>query len=386
MRKSITCLFLSVGVLLYVAAGGCGEDSTHKPDATVQNKLATSLHATTRGMEYWYEREQGGFETLTGIPYDELSCKTCHVDPTSCGTCHSTAQAAELSEPVGSSHAAAPSAAVVTSRAIVPSQGDGDCLRCHGFQSAEIFFHLSDYHRDVEGLGCRDCHNSDEIHGDGTAYNSLHEPGAMTTSCSNKDCHDAVASNEFHDNHSGESPIGHKMECAACHVQSVVTCYSCHFESEVQGLGKFALGQFANWKFLLRRDRGDGELKIDTGNMLTATYQGKAFVALGPFYAHTVNKNAVTDCGDCHNNEYVQEYNNTGKIVIATWNETEGMLVANIKGKGIIPIPPDWRETLEFDFATYDDDGQGTPEIIQLEPSEVGKQMLFAEPLEALPE
>ena len=346
IRKSITYMLTLAALYSFASVIGCDGGTEPEPDTTVEQRLATSLHGTAQGMRHWYESAQGGFEGLTGIAYDDLNCKTCHVEPSACRTCHSD------------------------SKALAPSQNDENCLGCHGFQGAEIAAGLGDYHRDVERLKCRDCHNSNEVHGDGTVYQSLYEPGAMTTRCSNTGCHDTISSNEFHDNHA---------------VETVVTCYNCHFEHEVQGLDKFPFDHFKDWKFLLRRDRGGGEFKIDIGNMLTVTYQGKAFVAIGPYYAHTVDKNAVTDCGDCHNNEYVQEYEDSGKIIIATWNESEGALVPNIKGKGIIPIPPGWETELEFAFATYEDDGQGGGRWVRLQPSQVGMHMLFARPLEDLP-
>ena len=44
-----------------------------------------SLHATGEGMRYWYE-EEGGFMQVTGIPYKDLGCKSCHAN--SCDKCH----------------------------------------------------------------------------------------------------------------------------------------------------------------------------------------------------------------------------------------------------------------------------------------------------------
>jgi hypothetical protein len=340
---------------------GCGK--TTEPDAggRVKQKLAASLHGTARGMQYWYDSAQGGFEGVAGLAYGELDCESCHVEPDDCAACHSDSEAPGT------------------------AGQDENCLGCHGFQGAEIAAGLSDCHRDIEGFECANCHDSNEAHGDGTVYQSLYQHGAMTTRCDNSGCHDSISSNEFHDNHAGANPIGDEMECAACHVRSVVTCYNCHFEYEVQGLGKLPFDHFKDWKFLLRRDRGDGEPKIDVGNLLTVTYQGKAFVAIGPYYAHTVEKNAVTDCGDCHNNEYVREYEDTGKIVVATWDESQRALVQNLKGKGIIPIPPSWETDLEFAFATYEEDGQGAGRWVKLEPTQVKMQMLFARPLEGLP-
>jgi predicted CXXCH cytochrome family protein len=362
------CSALSLGLATAVLASGCGKGSSHEPDLTVTERLASSLHVTTHGIEYWYESAQGGFETLTGVPYEALECGSCHVETGACESCHGTEQGGTRAETA------------------LPAQSDADCYGCHGNQYAEAMIQgLSDYHRDALGLMCTDCHHADEVHGDGTSYNSLHDPGAIKARCENSGCHQGLESNEFHDAHAGAQHSGADMECAACHVQSVVTCYNCHFEYEVQGYGKLAFGQFKNWRFLLRRDRGDGNPKIDVGNLLTATYQGKAFVAVAPYFAHSISKNAIGSCEDCHDNEYVREYNQTGKIVVASWDEGAGGLVPNIKGSGVIPIPPDWRTSLEFGFATFDEGGPEPPGWVELKPSEVGMQMLFAEPLEALP-
>ncbi len=312
-------------------AAGCSKRASNAPEATIEERLATSLHGTARGIEYCYESAQGGFESITGIPHDDLACKSCHVEPGNCSACHGSATGAAAEVPKGA--------------------GKGG-----------------------------------EVHGDGAFYNSLLEPGAMTTRCDNESCHGTVPSNDFHDQHAGDNPPGARMECAACHVQSVVTCYNCHFEYEVEKGQKLAFGHFKNWKFLLRRDRGGGELNVDTGNILAVTYQGKAFVAVAPFYAHSIGRSAISDCGDCRNNEYVQEHKDTGKIVITTWNDQESALVPSIKGKGIIPVPPDWRTSLQFSFATYDEGGPEPPGWIEISPSEVGMQMLFAEPLGGLPE
>ncbi|MGB7062623.1 MAG: hypothetical protein WBF13_09790, partial [Candidatus Zixiibacteriota bacterium] len=46
----------------------------------------SSLHYTAEGMRYWYDKENGGFESVCGIPYDELACKKCHTP--GCDVCH----------------------------------------------------------------------------------------------------------------------------------------------------------------------------------------------------------------------------------------------------------------------------------------------------------
>jgi hypothetical protein len=356
-------------ILITALAPGCSKRSSNEPESNgggdIAGKLATSLHGTTRGMQYWYESAQGGFEELTGIPYDDLACKECHVEPETCEFCHS-----------GSAGARAEAPHSVT-------QTNEDCYGCHGNQYAEALNGLTDYHRDVLDFQCNDCHGADDAHGDGVEYVSMHEAGAIKARCSNSDCHNSMPSNTFHDYHGGADPIGADMECAACHAQSVVTCYNCHFEHEVEGYGKLAYDQMTGWKFLLRRDRGEGKLVVDVGNLLAVTYQGKAFVTLAPYHAHTISKNAVSGCDDCHNNDYVREYLDTGEIKVVTWNEQHGFLEPNIRGSGIIPIPPDWRTSLRFDFVTYDDLVPGWTRLV---PSETGKQMLFAEPLEGVPQ
>lgn len=362
---------LVVILLLTAAATGCSKRSSQEPDGggqDIADLLATSLHHMTRGMEYWYESEHGGFENLTGVPYEDLACRNCHVEPDGCGFCHA-----------GSAHAEA-----VTPKA--PKQDDSDCYGCHGNQFAEVLNGLGDYHRDELGFGCADCHKAADAHGDGNTYNSMHVQGAIKARCSSTECHGTLSSNEFHSYHGSRNPMGPAMECAACHVRSVVTCYNCHFEYEVEGRGKLAYDQITGWKFLLRRDRGDGQLKIDVGNLLAATYEGKAFVAVAPYLAHSVDKNAITDCDDCHNNAYVLEYKETGRISVVTWNDPRGALEPNIRGKGIIPIPPDWRTALRFDFVTYENVPPEPPRWIRMTPSEVGMQMLFAQPLEEMPQ
>jgi hypothetical protein len=356
----ISCIVL--GLCVVFLAFGCSNDDDEGPPGVgvnVEELLETSQHGTTRGMEYWYEEEQGGFESLTGVPYSQLGCFGCHVEPSECTTCHEE------------------------TKAFVDTPTDDKCLACHGRQGAEMNHGFTDVHRDA-GMMCADCHGANTVHGDGEPENSMLVGNTIEVRCTDSGCHENVPGNTFHGVH------GDNMECAACHTQSVVNCYNCHFESEVAGVGKIAFGQFKNWRLLLLRDREDGsDPKIDVGNFMTLTYEGKAFVAMAPFYAHTISKNAIEDCDDCHNNEYVEEYEQTGQIVMSTWNEADSTLAPSIKGKGIIPVPPDWETSLIFEFATLDPDNPDNPggrKWIRVEPTEVGHQMLFAEPLEGLPD
>ena len=40
---------------------------------TERSFYESSLHYYAHGMAYWYSKENGGLETLTGIPYDKLA-------------------------------------------------------------------------------------------------------------------------------------------------------------------------------------------------------------------------------------------------------------------------------------------------------------------------
>ena len=41
-------------------------------------QFETSLHKTRKGKPTWYDQENGGFETLTNVPIEDLGCVECH--------------------------------------------------------------------------------------------------------------------------------------------------------------------------------------------------------------------------------------------------------------------------------------------------------------------
>jgi hypothetical protein len=332
--------------------------------STPEEILATSLHNTGSGMAHFYGAAQGGFETMTGIPYNQLSCQNCHAGPSDCTKCHAGPDNALTEEA---------------------------CLVCHGRQAAERkmpdgSMRYSDVHRDDQGKKCWDCHTQEDVHGDGNTYTSMLSQGALLAKCEN--CHPIanLPSNTYHSMHArnNSSP---QLACAACHVQGVVTCYNCHFDSQVASGSQIPMGIFANWKFLLVRGTDTDQAgKIDVGNFQSLIYQDSlAFVSFAPYYSHAVKRDAITGCDDCHNNAYVQEYKSTGKITITTWDPVTGKAVPNIQGKGIIPVPPDWRTAFQFAWGTVETPGN-PPTWRQVTPTRVGKQMLFATPLTGVPQ
>lgn len=296
--------------------------------------FGASLHKTRAGKESWYAAANGGFERLTEVPYDSLGCKDCHrSDMTeeeweaqgstaSCDDCH-------RDEPITGA----------------------TCLKCHGRQGAEKAQlaagnqRVSDVHRDDLGMDCMACHTSGDVHGDGTAYDSMLADGAIDAKCEN--CHDpaALETNAYHTRHLDD------IDCSACHTQSVVSCYNCHFDKQVEDhTKKIAYGQFTGFKLLMNRGG-----KVTAATMMSLKYgsddEAKTFVALAPYYGHTVKKDAVTSCDDCHGNPAVQSYKDTGTIQVVGWDEAEGKLVPP---QGIIPVPPDYETALKFSFVDWD--------------------------------
>jgi predicted CXXCH cytochrome family protein len=304
---------------------------------------ATSLHATAQGMKTWYDEANLGFEHLTGVPYEDLSCKSCH-EPRATGGC--TSCHGETSPRVG---------------AHVDASLDGICGGCHSRQVAEAA-HYSDVHRDL-GMGCLACHTKEDVMGDGHSYASMLEDGAIDAGCSGV-CHRNLSQNQAHVLH------GETVHCSACHVQSVVSCYNCHFETELQLDRKVAYGQLRDWVFLMNRNG-----KVHAANFQAVKHGDHTFVALAPFYAHTISREA-RGCLDCHGSVAVRDYLDDGVIDVAWWDETTSALD---HVKGVVPVPPDYRTALRFDFVDLDRPGGTVWSFLESGPDSI--QILFGEPL-----
>lgn len=326
------------------------------PWEVAEEHVPISLHGTTAGMAYFYSAEQGGFETLTGVPYEELACKNCHVGEVDgqveCNKCH------------------------ITQSVDAPPQFK--CIACHGRQNFEIMARkpdgspgMTDVHY-AKGMQCVNCHSMEQLHGDGEEYNSLHE--TVNVECSN--CHTEVADNQAHQVH------GENMDCAACHVRNVINCVNCHFETELEEDRKVANTRYFNWRFLVKR-ASDG--KITTGIIMSMVFEDKSFVAAAPFYGHTIGvPDPETICAECHQNANVAAYNETGKIQIQKWNEAEGKFEF---ATGVIPFPPDYQDAFDMDFVTRDGDSwnETSSNWTFLKSGVDLWQMLYAEPLDEMP-
>jgi hypothetical protein len=260
----------------------------------------SSLHYTAKGMGHWYSKQSGGFETLTGVPYDDLVCKHCHTP--GCDACHKQEADGKL---VYSSEAA---------------KNQEICLKCHGRQRKIMGIDKERNQLDVHwatGMQCTDCHQPEEMHGDGTAYESMKQPGAMEVKC--QGCHPEVTSSRAHMVH------GQKLDCAACHTRRVATCYNCHFDAQVANGTRTALTT-TDWVFLINYQG-----KVTSGNFQSLKYQDKTFVTFAPHFSHSVMKQG-RECGECHGTETAKRLAK-GHMKL-TWFK-DGELQS---AKGIIPV------------------------------------------------
>jgi len=373
MRRDLRWKWLLLSILLAVLVGGCSDDDGHDAapaSSTVQEaSFSTSLHGTRAGKGSWYN-DVNGFGSVVDVAYADLPCVNCHnsavwegsgvaYEGPNCLDCHEGEAGGTVAMP-------------------------DTCYGCHSRQKTEIALGLTDVHTDavddngdgtVDTLGCMDCHSSEDVHGDGTAYDTMLAPGAVDADCAN--CHDAAEladANDYHDATHMDA-----IDCSACHMESVITCYNCHFDNEAIEDGsvthaKFASAKFGgpgekSWRYLVNRVIDDqGNTKIFPGSMQTLMAdvtaagdgaedgQGATFVGIGPYYSHSIKKNAIT-CEDCHASAALQQYVDTGAIDVVKWNGADGEVVPAAEmgskwqpPKGVIPVPPDYAQALRFEF------------------------------------
>lgn len=260
-----------------------------------------SLHYTARGMEYWYDKANGGLEILTGIPYSELSCKNCHV--ANCDRCHLT----KIDK-----------IQVYSTKA---AQNQEMCLECHAREASVIKTDRQANQLDVhfaKDISCMDCHSGREVHGDGIVYNSMKEANAMVTRCEN--CHAKISEIKSHTVH------GAKVDCKACHERQVVSCTNCHFETLFKENKRMAI-PVSGWVFLLNYYG-----KVTSANMQTFVVDSnKTFLMFAPQHSHSIMAKG-RECDECHASRILQQVKK-GKIKL-TWLK-DGKL-DNLKG--VIPV------------------------------------------------
>jgi hypothetical protein len=284
-----------------------------------QNFFENSLHHTARGLAFWYSKEQGGMEGLTGVPISRLNCLNCHVE--SCDACH-VANADGV-----------PAYSVATARAQTA------CIECHGFgdvESARKSGSFVDVHFE-KGMKCMDCHTSREIHGDGKIYDSTFQKGATDARCEN--CHKKVSSIPSHTVHKG------KLDCTVCHLRELPSCHNCHMETRIRE-GKSVSLPLQNIFFLVN-SRG----KVALATCQTYVFRNRTMIDFAPSSPHTVSRQG-RGCPECHASGNVRDIK-AGTFRPATWS---GGRLRNVNG--IVPVLAgiSW----DFPFLNYSD-GKWSP-------------------------
>ncbi len=350
------------------AAGDTPANGTVEPN---------SLHFKRTGKAVFYLKENGGFELLTGIPFEELECGHCHPKSgkyadgqphpspyrPACADCHDFSRKPSVDSP-------------------------GVCLSCHSRQRSELahFRNLPEPKdltwQDVHtrrGMTCTGCHTAEHLHEDAGDLTSMLSPGGTDAKC--EGCHHSKTLTGLH-----HSVHGGRLACASCHIRSVFTCNNCHFDTEVAVKGRFKRPISKDRDFLMLVNRkSSGPKRVDQVHPATfqsAVFQGKSFYAIAPFYSHTVMEKG-RPCEACHNAERLKEYDDTGRIVITKWNHQAGRLDTV---KGVVPVPQDWKQALQFDFADFVGDntkpGQRDKWVFLKQGADLSQMMdEYAEPL-----
>jgi hypothetical protein len=302
-----------------------------------QSNITTSLHYTRNGKPAWYNAANGGFETLTNVPISQIGCVECHDANDANGNPY---------PPTGYTPDCKDCHATLTNWAVT----QGDCLGCHSREAYIINQGIPDVHRSASTpLTCMDCHKKEELHGDdGIEHGSMFDPGAILTDCQQAGCHETVTPNTPHTLH------GANIHCTSCHASTNLTCYNCHFESQLVGK-KRPLKQLTNFIILVNRTKDN---KVHPATFQSLSYQGQTWIAMGPSVAHTITKTNARVCTDCHANlggniPAIDDWNAGGGIKFATWNTTDSTLTALT---GVVPLPVDYKYSFKMDFLTYNGD------------------------------
>ncbi len=339
-----------------------------------QANFNSSLHNTRNGKPYFYNTVANGgndgFETLTGVPMNQLGCVGCHDAVDANGTTYTNPYTPGCVDCHATNTAPFPGPVTQT-----------DCLGCHGREAAVINLGISDVHRTL-GFTCITCHKKEELHGDvGTTFNSMFDPGAITTDCLNSGCHAGFT----HSNPSVD-PHGGKIHCTSCHSSTNLACYNCHFETVVNTPNHLrrAQRQIKDFVFLVNRTKDN---KVHPASFQSLSYQGQTWVTFGPSSAHTIVKTGARTCTDCHANfggniPAITDYNADGIMKFGTWNPADSTLSWL---KGVIPMPSDWQRSLKLDYITYN--GNVTDPLVLsknwslIDDVTDGSHMLYATPL-----
>jgi hypothetical protein len=208
------------------------------------------------------------------------------------------------------------------------------CNDCHDMDSRKFAQeNPSDETADVHfarGMRCMECHSAREIHGDGKLYDSMRAPGATDARCEN--CHKDLSKCPASAVHHG------KLDCSACHVRKITSCYNCHVDTLISE-GKEVSLPLQDTLFLINYNG-----KVTPASLHTFIYQNKTMIVFAPAFSHWIMKGG-RKCADCHATPAIQQMQ-TGSFKLVVWNKTG---LKNVTG--IIPVLEGFR--WDFPFSNY---------------------------------
>ena len=186
----------------------------------IANHYATSIH-TGVGQKRKVTIRSGlnGPEDFDKLPAHQIegynaNCSTCHG---TCGNCHVVRPAA------GGGGLAKGHAFTKT-----PDM-QSVCVTCHTSRGGHAYLGVAsgtvpDVHQSELGFTCLNCHNGDELHGDGNVVEQRYAYDKLPK-CEN--CHTDIATgNTYHVMHMND------FNCQVCHSQVYNNCGSCHIHGE----------------------------------------------------------------------------------------------------------------------------------------------------------
>lgn len=187
---------------------------------TIVDNFSTSLHhGTGQKRKVTIRSGLNGPDEFDQLPQHQIegynaNCATCHA---SCGECH-------IVRPLAGGGGLANSHAFTKTPDMV-----NICVTCHVSRGGHAYLGVAsgtdpDVHLTQMNFKCINCHDADELHGDGQpveqryAYSKLPE-------C--EECHtDIGSSNTYHSMHMGD------FNCQVCHSQEYNNCGSCHIHGD----------------------------------------------------------------------------------------------------------------------------------------------------------
>lgn len=265
--------------------GGC--EDCH---IEIAENFTTSLHYTGAGMKGEYAKYAAKeFDINMDEYYSTWNCNNCHA--TTCEKCHIGYAGYELMTGHGNH----------TQEITIDT-----CDPCHKRKQTSTFVGDMPAHTEEgpapdihyeSGLTCMDCHNADEMHGDGNTYTSQLE--AVTTTC--EDCHNSLGKTvkdmpvtQYSTDVGAHEIHGDKLGCTACHTGWQLTCGNCHLDNRgnmTVDTTQFYLGVAS-----------DG--KIKSFIKMEAQYDNATHIGYGEWFSHTTTDKAK-DCIFCHENPEV---------------------------------------------------------------------------------